>query len=195
VLEGRQRFDALLARIKKGDERAMQILMEQYDANLQRMADRLIGKQIRRHVDPEDIVNPVKLQLWDGLRRGQFDLTGPEQLLALARTLLRRQVSRHCRSAKASPSATQEFSLDSTLADQPLMPASKEPDPRSAAEHKDTFAHILAQIEPIDRSLLKLRSLGYATVDAARVMQVDPGFLRMRLLRLRERYAHLLPSA
>ena len=58
-----------------------------------------------------------------------------------------------------------------------------------SSEFDDLVEHFLAQLGDMDRQLIKLRFQGFTTADAARRLNLDPGFLRVRLGRLRKRFA------
>src|SRR5262249_2397975 len=51
---------------------------------------------------------------------------------------------------------------------------------------KERLAQFLKGVDDIDRQLVELRLQGYKTAEAARELGLAPGFLRVRLLRLRQ---------
>jgi RNA polymerase sigma factor (sigma-70 family) len=182
-------FADLVERIKDGDDDAMGRLMEESRDALQRIARSLLGSALRPQLDSVDLVQSVQLILWLGLKTGRFSLANSQALLALAKTLLRRKVSRYWRQAKQEVAGTVDCSLIDTVVDQPLIPAKQETDPSRASDFEDVVEFFLGQLGDLDRELVKLRFQGYSTADAARHLNLDPGYLRVRLGRLRTRFA------
>jgi RNA polymerase sigma factor (sigma-70 family) len=183
-------FAELVAQVKAGDDWAMTELMKRYAEPMRRTASQLIGRVLQPQLDSEDLVQSVQLILWLGLRAGKLSVNTPECLLALAKTLLRRKIARHWRSAKATAMAsTIDGVLATTVADMRIGAATAETDPRHSAEFDDLVEHFLGQLDDLDRQLVTLRFQGCSTADAARHLQLDPGFLRVRLGRLRKRFA------
>lgn len=187
-------FAELVALVQAGDDTAMSELIEQFNAPLCRAASQLIGKTLRSHLDAVDLVQSVQIILWLGLRTGKFSVASPDNLLALAKTLLRRKVSRYLRAPKLQLSGSNEPSLVDTAVDHAFFPVSQEPDPQQSSEFDDLVENFLEQLGDLDRKLVKLRFQGYSTADAARQLDLDPGYLRVRLGRLRKRFAQFRES-
>jgi RNA polymerase sigma-70 factor (ECF subfamily) len=182
-------FGQLVQRVQTGDDSAMTELMEEYSEPLRRTAAQLIGKALRSQLDSADLVQSVQIILWLGLRTGKFSVATPDNLLALARTLLRRKVARYWRTVKAPVTTISDVSLIDTVVDQAIFPLRQEPSPEESSEFDDLVEHFLEHLGDLDRRLVKLRFQGFSTADAARQLKLDPGFLRVRLGRLRKRFA------
>ena len=196
--EASERFTQLVQRVKTGDDAAMTELMEEYSEPLRRAACLMIGKALRSQLDSVDLVQSVQIILWLGLRTGKFSVATPENLLALAKTLLRRKVARYWRSVKTPLATISDVSLIDTVVDQALFPIRQEPTPDQSSEFDDLVEYFLEQLGDTDRQLIKLRFQGFSTADAARHLNLDPGFLRVRLGRLRKRFAefrHLIAKS
>ena len=164
-------------------------LMEHYRPAMCRVARQYISRTLQTQLDSVDLVQSVQVLLWLGLRTGKFSVDSPQGLLSLAKTLLQRKVARYCRNAKPHLNATIEGSLEDTLIDQALFPVPTETDPRRETEFEDLVEHFLNRLGDLDRQLVNLRFQGYSTAEAARHLNVDPSFLRVRLGRLRKRFA------
>jgi RNA polymerase sigma-70 factor (ECF subfamily) len=182
-------FAQLVNRVKAGDDSAMTQLTESLGPTMRRMARELIGKSLQSHLDSDDLVQSVQLVLWLGLRTGKFPFVSTENLFGLVRTLLRRQVARYCRSAKPHMSRTIDAKLGNTLADVNLWAVANDDEPAKATELDDLVEHFVSQLAELDQRLIKLRLQGFSTADAARRLRVDAGLLRVRLGRLRKRFA------
>ena len=181
-----QEFYHLMDRVRAGDDAAMSHLMVAYSEPMRRTAQKLIGKALQSHLDSVDLVQSVQITLWMGLRTGKFSITRPENFVALANTLLRRKVARHWRNLKTRITISDTM-LGDTWVDQAVYPPTPEPTPK--LEFDDLVEGFLDQLGDLDRQLLKLRFRGLSTAEAARQLNLDPGFLRVRLGRLRKRFA------
>src|SRR5437867_7881602 len=90
-------FAALLARARGGDRQALEQLARQYEPKVRIVARVLLGPALRPYLDSMDLVQSVHRSLMLGLRVKKYDLAGPENLVALAVTLVRRKVARQWR--------------------------------------------------------------------------------------------------
>jgi RNA polymerase sigma-70 factor (ECF subfamily) len=170
-------FADLLERVKAGDALALSQLMNHYHAAFDRAARKLLGRALQPHLDSEDLVQSVAIILWQGLRDGNFEVENPEQLLALAKVLLQRRAARHWRRLK--PLA--DRATNGGVEDRPVSETAS-----WGADFDDAMERLLSQFSDIDRRLVELRFQGHSTAEAARLLNLDPGFLRVRLARLRQ---------
>ena len=165
------------------------MLIEHHSPIMQRIAENLIGPALRAQVDAADLVQSVQLTLWMGLRTGKFVVPNSESLLALAKTLLRRQVARCWRTAKLEMTATLEANFVETIIDQNLYASTADADPGRGTDFDDLMEKFLGQLDKVDQCLVKLRFQGYTTAEAANSLQIDSAYLRVRLGRLRKKFA------
>jgi RNA polymerase sigma factor (sigma-70 family) len=169
-------YESLLSRIRAGDESALAELLQQYEPRLRTAARVLLGPLLRPHMDSLDLVQSVHRVLLPGLRDGKYDVSSPEQLLALALTIVRRKVARKWRRLQREQTLqTQE--RDNGAAD----------DPVATAQAKDSLKKILDTLSQDERRLIELRIAGFSTVEIARRLDYDAHALRARLSRLRQR--------
>jgi RNA polymerase sigma-70 factor (ECF subfamily) len=187
-------FGTLIDRIKAGDDGAMCELVERYGATLERMAEQMVGRVLQPHVDGADAVQAVTITLWVGIRTGRFNVPTPDHFLALAKTLISRQIARYWRSVKTEMAAKVDTSMAETLTDRDLNAALKDAEPEKAMEVDELLDKCLSHMDEIDQRLVKLRFEGYTTSEAADSLQLDSGFLRVRLGRLRRKFANLWPQ-
>lgn len=179
-------FVRLIDRIRCGDERALEKLLAAVAIPLRRMADRLIGSSLRPHLDAEDLVQAVSLILWRGLQDGKFEVAGPRQLMRLSATLLKRQTARAVRRLKSALALTSSPDINpgATLVDLPIFSVNYVTE---QVERHDQIRHLMTRVDANDRRLLELMLLGHSIAAAARLLNVEPPTLRMRLSRLRVR--------
>ena len=134
-------FASVLARARGGDRAALDQLAREYEPKLRLVARVLLGPALRPYLDSVDLVQSVHRSLLLGLRDQKFVLETPENLLALALTLVRRKVARHWRSlqrqkrlssgASATPDLAQLITTLSRPQDDPArtsgLPAAGDP--------------------------------------------------------------------
>lgn len=183
-------YAVMVERIQQGDDSAMCGLIDMHGMEMKRMASGLVGKALQSHLDADDAVQTVHVAMWVGIRTKRFDVPTSDHFLALARTLLRRQVARFWRKAKSQRTTCLDGSLIDTICDQDLS-AAAQPEPQQTLEVDEFLERFLGRLDETDQQLVKMRFLGYKTSEAARRLNLAPGYLRMRLIRLRQRFAHL----
>ncbi len=179
-------FAALLARAAEGDADALAALARQYEPKVRLVARVLLGPALRPYLDSVDLVQSVHKSLLLGLRRGRYDLSGPDKLVALALTLVRRKVARHWRHAQRQrrlDAGAAPFDLSHAL----TSLSSPQPDPARAAQFNDQIRHLCAGLGDTERRLLEMRLQGYSPAEIARELGLSDVALRVRLTRLRQR--------
>jgi RNA polymerase sigma factor (sigma-70 family) len=179
-------FNTLLNRARQGDDAAVALLVQQYEGIIRRAAHGLLGQAMRPYLDSLDLVQSVHRSLLIGLRHDKFDISTPNNLIALALTMVRRKVARHWRKLKHQPSAQLPSSSNSTNDALAQVPDT-DTGPASTVQFTDEMNRVLAELDPTDRRLVELRLQGHSTADVARLLGVDSRFLRVRLGRLRKR--------
>ena len=189
-----QDFSTLVNRIKNGDDDAMCALIKKYGPTMERFAEQMVGRVLQAHVDAADAVQAVHITLWVGIRTGRFVVPTPDHLLALAKTLISRQVARYWRTIKTEMTVKLDSSMAETLQDRDLAAAFQDTESRNNLEVDELLEKFLSQMDEIDQRLVKMRFHGYTTSEAASSLQVDSGFLRVRLGRLRRKFANLWPQ-
>ncbi|MFO0801578.1 MAG: sigma-70 family RNA polymerase sigma factor [Gemmataceae bacterium] len=161
---------------------------------MRKYAQGLVGSAMRAQVDADDIVQSTLLTLWLGVKAGKFKAPTIASLAALVRMLLRRQVARYWRKAKTQPKLIQNVQDPSTCetVEYDIEPTSKESSgPLQKAQFEDMLDNFLGELSETDKILVQLRFRGFTTTDAGQLLELDPGLLRMRLIRLREKFADL----
>jgi RNA polymerase sigma-70 factor (ECF subfamily) len=182
-----EEFAALVARVRLGDEAALAALLQLYEREVRLAARVLLGRALRSHLDSADLVQSVHHSLMLGLRQDKFVLAGPQQLQALALTMVRRKVARHWRRLRRQQHLDPEVLETQAAADSPTAPAGPQPDPAAEAQYHDTLNYLYGKLDERDRRLVELRLQGYSTAEAARQLGEDADVLRVRLSRLRRR--------
>ena len=180
-----QPFAALLSRARQHDPEAVNEICLQYEPRLRVVARVLLGPALRPYLDSMDLVQSVHRSLLIGFREEKFDISTPENLIALSLTLLRRKVARHWRHLQRQqrPGGSSIDLLPQILADL----STPEADPAEVAQFRDQLEQLCQQLSPTERQVLALRLDGYTTAEIAEQLDMNHVTLRVRLTRLRER--------
>jgi RNA polymerase sigma factor (sigma-70 family) len=178
-------FAVLLARARGGDREALDQLVRDYEPRLRLVARVLLGPALRPYLDSVDLVQSVHRSLLLGLRDQKFSLETPENLLALALTLVRRKVARHWRRLQRQQRLSTESPAD--LAGVLTAWTSPQDDPARAAQFRDQVAQLCQNLSDAERRLLELRLQGYSPAESAAELGLSPVAFRVRLTRLRQR--------
>jgi RNA polymerase sigma factor (sigma-70 family) len=174
-------LSTLLARVRTGDETALTAVLQQYETRLRLAAHALIGPALRTQMDTFDLVQSVHRALLPGLRDGKYDIAEPEQLVALALTVIRNKLVSKWRHLR--PEHEQRAGgIDASFASRETLD-----DPSAIAQVNDSIRHLLNGLDASDRKLLELRMQGYSIVEIADLLECDAHALRAHLSRLRSR--------
>jgi RNA polymerase sigma-70 factor (ECF subfamily) len=179
-------FLDLLERGRGGDPDALSLLVQQYEREVRLMARVLLGPALRPYLDSLDLVQSIHRSLLIGLHGGKFELRSPQDLLALAITMVRRKVARqwrHHRRQKRldSPSDSQD------LPDVLVSLTSPADDPLRAAQFNDQVRDLCRHLSDAERTIMQMRLEGYATAEIAEHLGLSGVALRVRMTRLRQR--------
>jgi RNA polymerase sigma-70 factor (ECF subfamily) len=121
-----------------------------------------------------------------GLRGNKFDISTPNNLIALAMTIVQRKIARHWRHVQRQRRLESGVCGD-LLPDLSLLGGNE--DPAKAAEFNDQLRRVYYALDANERRVLQLRLDGYTIAEVARSMGIEPHLLRVRLGRLRDRRA------
>ena len=179
-------FVMLLARVRQGDESAVGELIRRYERAVLRSVRSRLGKKMRRAMDSMDVLQSVHRSLLVGIKNQRFQVTSPQQLVALAVVMVQRKVARHWRKLKRIPTTGLEDASDSNAT--PLdQIAGHDPAPADAASASDLLDRILSQLDEFDQRLVRLKLDGHSSTESAALLNRDPAFVRMRWARLRQK--------
>jgi RNA polymerase sigma-70 factor (ECF subfamily) len=181
-------FAVVLARARQGDEAALTELARRYEPEVRLVARKRLSAALRPYLDSMDLVQSVHRSVLFGLRNQKFDLERPEQLVALALTIVRRKAARKWQRAQRQQRLSgQGWSSDTSLPDLFAALSSPDADPADTARYRDAVAQICTHLEDTDRQIMELLLLGYRTADAARELGLNPDVTRVKVSRLRQR--------
>lgn len=185
-------FEVLLAAARAGDGAAMEQLTRQYEPELRMVARLRLGPALRPYLDSVDLVQSVHRSLMMGLRDNRFDIATPQNLLALALTVVRRKAARHWRHLQRQKRladgpvgddvASQQATLEALLALKSTAVGTQ-----AETELRDQLTVWMGQLDPVEKQLISMRIEGHSTVEVAKALGLDPDVLRVKLSRLRKR--------
>jgi RNA polymerase sigma-70 factor (ECF subfamily) len=184
MVEAAGDFATLLARARAGDRVALDKLAREYEPKLRLVARVLLGPAVCPYLDSVDLVQSVHKSVIIGLRDQKFTPDTPDDLLALALTMVRRKVARHWRrQQRLSGDAATSPDLAGLL-----TPLSRpQEDPVQAAAFRDQVGQFCRNLSDAERRLLELRLQGYSPAECAAELGLSPVAFRVRLTRLRQR--------
>jgi RNA polymerase sigma-70 factor (ECF subfamily) len=177
-------FAALLARVRAGQADAAVELVRRYEPAI-RVAVRahLIDPGLRRHFDTADICQSVLGSFFVRAAAGQYDLDGPNQLVALlarmTRNKLAMQARRHRQAKRDGRRETAGDALENVAAGATAPP--------SAAAARDLLSAVLDRLPGEERELAQRRALGQEWAAIAAEMGGTPEGRRKQLARALDR--------
>ncbi|MDA1052349.1 MAG: sigma-70 family RNA polymerase sigma factor [Planctomycetota bacterium] len=179
-------FAETLALAKQGDPPAIAKLVEQYEPKVRVVARVLLGRALRPYLDSVDLVQSVHRSLMVALRTHDYDLANPEQLIALAITMVRRKTARHWRRMQRQrrmDGASDSKNLALVLAS---VSDSRE-GPAQEAQFNDLLERLCDKLDETERRMLDLRLQGYTSAEVAAELGLHAVAVRVRWTRLRKR--------
>lgn len=182
-------FSELLVRARSGDTDAQTQLCQEYERQVYVVVRVLLGPLLRPHLDSVDLVQSVHRCLLAGLRDNKFAIATPQNLIALACSMVRRKVARkwriHRRQIRATAGANDSQLLSTTLRNLYC----REGSPAELAQYADSLEKLCERLNPIERLMLERKLEGYTTGEVAQQLGLHPVAVRVRWSRLRDRLA------
>jgi RNA polymerase sigma-70 factor (ECF subfamily) len=174
-------FQALLERVRAGDEAGAAELLGRYEPVLRRIIHvRLLDARLRGRVDASDISQSVLASFFVRVALGQYELKSAEDLLKLLATMARNKVIDQARRRELE--GDQERRVP--VAELPEMAlASTEESPSQQVALRELVGEARRRLSPEERQLLELRQQGLEWTAIADRVGGSPEGLRKRLSR------------
>ncbi len=171
-----------------GDPSALQKLVAEYEPKVRIVARVLLGPALRPYLDSADLAQSVHMSIVAGIRDERFRLTGPDDLIGLAVTVLRRKAAKQWRHLQRQRRLSGDGSrakddISGTLA----ALSAGGTDPAAEAQFRDQLARLCEHLDVSERRVLDLRLDGFTPAEIADQIGVSRVALRVRLTRLRQR--------
>lgn len=178
-------FSALLESAKQGNVQALDELVRLYEPEVRMVARMRLSSALRQHLDSVDLVQSVHKSILLGISNNRFDISSPEKLIALALTMVRHKTAKHWRKhqrqknvRESDPKALTDFFMDLE---------SNQPSAEQVSERREVVEQVLRDIDSIEREIIAHRIRGHSTAETARLLELDPDVLRVKLSRLRKK--------
>jgi RNA polymerase sigma factor (sigma-70 family) len=180
-------FEQLLVQARQGDGVALGELARRYEPELRLVARKRLSAALRPYLDSMDLVQSVHRSILIGLRDNKYELEHPDQLVALALTIVRRKAAKKWQREQRQQRLSGAGQPGASLPDLFVALAGSEADPAETARYRDAAAQVCSQLDAADRQVMELLLLGYRIADAARELGLNADVLRVKVSRLRQR--------
>lgn len=178
-------FADLVSRAAQGDVEALGTLSRLYEPKIRLVARVLLGPALRPYLDSVDLTQSVHKSILVGLRDEKFQIVGPEQLVGMALTVLRRKAARHWRHLQRQQrlSGAGGDGQGPGLAD----PVETGFGPADEAQFRDQVEHLSSHLDDMERRILDLRLEGHTSPEISSLTGLSSVNVRVRLTRMRQR--------
>jgi RNA polymerase sigma-70 factor (ECF subfamily) len=155
-------FDALMDRLRRGDEQAAQQVFQRFGERLIGLAQSRLNAAMRQKLDPEDVTQSVFRSFFRGQAEGRFDLDSWDSLWSLLTLITLRKCGhkvKYFRAARrdilreARPAPAEDPSAWKAIA--------REPTPFEAAVLAETLEQTLRGLNGHQRHIVELSLEGY----------------------------------
>jgi RNA polymerase sigma-70 factor (ECF subfamily) len=175
-------FAELIRKARTGDAAAISEIVRRYEPEVRLVARLRLGAALRPYLDSVDLVQSVHKSLIRGLQDEKFEIARPEQLVALALTMVRRKAAKAWRKLQRQK---RPGDAGDSLPDVLVNLITPQTDPAEEVAFRDAVERLCRDLEPLDKQLLEKNLQGYRTAEIARELGVSGDLLRVRLSRLR----------
>jgi DNA-directed RNA polymerase specialized sigma24 family protein len=186
-------FSDLIGRARQGEQEAARLLVEQYESAIRRhVRFTLLDNRLRRVLDETDVCQSVLGRFFVGLWAGRFQIDGPEQLVAILKTLVKNKVVDQARYWKAERRNLQRncVAIDQSGS---IDVASAQPTPSRIVSDAELLREFERRLNGPERSILALRREGLSWAEIAeRVAGGGAEATRKRFERAVERVSRVL---
>ncbi len=191
-------FQALIARVRAGDEQAAAELVRSYEPAIRRTARvRLVDTRLNRLLDSMDICQSVMASFFVRAALGQFELDTPDQLLRLLATMTRNklagQVKGHAaarRDFRRVAAVQRDGDSESDAGAERI--AGQSPTPSRDLAARELLEEALRRLSPDEKRILDCREQGGQWAEIATELGSSPEAIRKRLVRAVDRVAREL---
>lgn len=156
-------FDAVLTGLRAGDNAAATLLFEKFASQLLHVTRQNLNGQIRRKLDPDDVVQSVFRTFFRRTAVGEFSLCDWDDLWGLLATIAVRKCSRQLEFYSAARrDCRREVPLDEMMASHDVDLLAKTPAPLETAAFTETLELLMHDLNKLGKQVLVLRLHGYS---------------------------------
>jgi RNA polymerase sigma-70 factor (ECF subfamily) len=180
-------FQALIEKVRAGDEDAAAELVRRYEPMVRRAARvRLADPRLGRVLDSMDICQSVMASFFVRAALGQYELNTPDQLLRLLATMARNKLANQAHGQRAARRDVRREDHGSVAAD---GVADRYGTPSRQVAARELLDAARARLSPDERRLLDRRQDGDEWAAIAEAEGASPEALRKKLARAVDRVA------
>jgi RNA polymerase sigma-70 factor (ECF subfamily) len=190
-------FTDLVARLRAGEQGAAREVFERYVHRLIQLSRDQLGPNLRRKVDPEDVVQSAYKSFFVRFREGQFELAGWGSLWGLLAVITHRKCANrakhHLRERRAADREVAASPADSSAPRPEAVDPG--PTPLEAAVLAETVEEVLRGLELPERQIIQLSLQGHTVQEIKK--QLDRAERTVRRVRehVRNKLERMLDEA
>jgi RNA polymerase sigma factor (sigma-70 family) len=193
MAEPTNEFAVLMEQVRAGDQEAARILYERYNQPVLRVVRYQLAKSMRRQYDSEDFSQAVWSSFFVEVAAETCTFANPDALVAflaqvayhkvISTTRKRQQTQRRGSGGSVSLDAVPEGEDKKPLGQ--TLPAPT-PTPSQFVMAEERYQHLLENLPPGHRRILKLLREGYSKAQIADILKFDPKTIRRVIDRVEE---------
>lgn len=174
---------SLLVRWRRGQDDAFTELYLRYAERVRLLAESRSSKALAARVDPEDIVQSVFRTFFRKAATGHYDVPNGEELWSLLLVIALNKVRRAASHHKAAKRDVRRINAD---ADPDIASSSRDND-QALTVLRLTIEEALADLPPLQREIIHLRTEGYEVAEIAAKVQRSKRTVERGLQQFRDR--------
>ena len=181
-MASREPFDDVVDRLRVGDGDAASEVHRRFVRRLVSLANRQFDPGVRFLADHEDVVQSTFRSFFARCERGEFELTGWEDLWSVLVVITVRKCHRRRRTLHARRRDVRRELARVGEADGEWEAPTREPTPAEAAMLAETVERWLTALEPEEQPIMALAFQGYSTAEISdRLRRSERTVRRVRL--------------
>lgn len=188
----------LLARIKNGDQQAATDLFERFASRLVNLARHEIDLELRRKIDPEDVMQSAFRSFFQRYGTGEIDVQSWESLWSLLAVITVhkcRHKIRYCRAEKRDVGRERSALRYTEASHSAWVAVSKDPTASHAAMLKEEHQLLMRSLESSERRMLRLHLRGETIEEISIQVARSERTVRRVLRRIRDQLEARCESA
>jgi RNA polymerase sigma-70 factor (ECF subfamily) len=183
-------FHELFGRVRAGDQQAAAELVRQYEPLIRRAVRfRLAGAGLAACLESMDICQSVVGSFFARAAAGQYDLSGPDDLVRLLTTMARHKLTSQVRRERAARRARRRATPAEVNDERLTAPG---PSPSRVVADAELLREVARRLSPEERRLMELRREGLDWDAIAGKVGETSVVLRKRLSRALDRVTRAL---
>lgn len=186
-------FIDFVRRIRAGDDRAAQELVNRFESLIRREVRlRISGNQVNRAFDSVDVTQSVLANFFERAATGQFEFERPDQLARLLVTMARNKLVSRVRSERRQ---IRDIRRVTTEPDAINQVADGQPSPSEIVARKELLERLRTLLSDEERQIIDLRNQGLGWDEVATQLGGSGQARRMQMSRGIERLTRQLGIA